>query len=80
MKLRELRYVMRYDFLDKPEAITRHFGIRPAVFVGAIDVYAVVMLNDPDQAMLSFVKRGAAEEYCYNRERVIFGADNVVEK
>lgn len=70
---------MRYYFLDKPEQITRHYGIRPAIFEGAVTVYAVVMLNDPDVVLLCLVKRPAAVQHCVQRERENFGNDSVEE-
>lgn len=66
---------MRYHFLDKPEPITKHFGIRPTIFEDSIPVYAVVMLKNPELVVLCLVKRPAAVRYCFQREREIFGED-----
>ncbi len=66
---------MRYKFLAQPEQITRHYGIRPAIFEGVLPVYAVVLLQDRNQVILSMIKQPAAVHYCHDLERANFGYD-----
>lgn len=66
---------MRHKFLAQPEQITRHYGIRPAIFEGVLPVYAVVMLEHPQHVILSLIKQPAAAHYCHDLERVNFGYD-----